>query len=84
MQLARIVGNAIIASGHKSLKGQGLYLCQPIDENGDDAGDVVVAVSSVGGGHGVHVIVVADGQAAQEYLKDSKSPVRHIITGIVD
>ena len=84
MQLARIVGNAVMTCAHTSVRGSALFLCQPIDENGDDCGDIVVAINPFGGGVGSKVIVAADGKTAQKYVCAAKSPLRHCIVCILD
>jgi len=78
------VGNVVAACAHKSAKGHSLFLCQPIDENGEDSGDPVVAISPFGGGMGSTVVVSADGLATRGYVKDPKSPLRMSIISILD
>lgn len=84
MQLAKIVGNLTMASAHESLKGNALFLCQPIDENGNDAGAVVAAISPFGGGLGSKVVIVADGSQARKYVGHEHSPLRHCIVCVLD
>ena len=84
MQIAKIVGNVVMACADPSAARSALYLCQPIDENGDDCGDIVVAINPFGGGVGSKVIVAADGKTAQKYVCDAKSPLRHCIVCILD
>lgn len=84
MILAKIVGNAISTCSHPSLKGNALFICQPIDENGADLGDPVVAISPFGGGLGCKVLISADGKAAQGYVKDNRSPLKHVAVCVID
>lgn len=84
MQLAKIVGNMVASHAHSSVKGNSLFICQPIDEHGVDAGELIVAISPFGGGMGSRVVVAADGQASQGYVKDNKSPLRHCIICVLD
>lgn len=84
MILARIVGNAISSCAHPSVRGNALFICQPIDENGADLGDPVVAISPFGGGIGAKVLIAADGKTAQGYVNDSDSPLRHVAICLID
>ncbi len=84
MQLARIIGNAVTSHSHKSLEGWALFLCQPIDENGNEIGDPVVAINPFGGGMGSLVVVSADGKAARKYTGDKKTPLRHVVVALAD
>ena len=67
---------------HPSLEGWRLVICQPINGAGDPLGTPIVAIDSYGAGMHQHVIVTSDGKAARIAVGDS--PVRQMITGIVD
>ena len=84
MQLAKIVGNMVSTCAHKSVSGNALFLCQPIDENGVDMGEIVIAISPFGGGLGSKVLISTDGGATREYVKDSQSPLRNSIVCVLD
>jgi len=84
MQIARVVGNAVCASAHKSVRGNALFLCQPIDENGEDCGEIVIAISPFGGGIGSTVLVSTDGSSTADYVSDKHSPLRNAIICILD
>ncbi len=84
MLLARIVGNVTAAVSHPGLKGARLLLCEVLDDQGVGTGRIVGAGDWLGAGIGTNVLVDADGDAAQVYLKDPKTPLRNVIAGIVD
>ncbi len=84
MQLAKVVGNVVSQCAHKSVRGNALFICQPINANGEDDGDPIVAISPFGGGMGSKVVVTSDGSATRGYVKDSKSPLRYSIISIID
>ena len=52
MQIAKIVGNVVMACADPSAARSALYLCQPIDESGAEISDPVIAISPFGGGIG--------------------------------
>lgn len=84
MFLARVEGNVVATRKHKSLRGQRLILCQPMNASGDAEGAPVVAMDPWGAGLRQKVIVSSDGAAARKTVNDPKSPVRMMIAGVVD
>ena len=83
-QMAKIVGSVIMAHAHESVEGNGLFLCQPIDESGNESGAIVAAISPFGGGVGSRVLITADGSEARKYVGDSHSPLRNCIVCVLD
>ncbi len=84
MQLARVEGNITSTVKHPSFAGWRLLICQPVDSEGAARGAPVVAIDPWGAGLHESVIVSTDGKAARGFVNDEKSPVRHMIAGIVD
>jgi len=79
MRLARVEGNVVATRKHPSLEGWRLIVCQPINLEGEDDGTPIVAIDP----HGA-VIVSSDGLAARRAVGDNRSPVRMMISGIID
>jgi ethanolamine utilization protein EutN len=70
---------------HPAFAGKALFVVQPLDENGKDAGASFVAVDSVQAGVGDKVIVLTEGNGVRQILKQGDIvPIRSIIVGIVD
>lgn len=85
MFLARIVGNATSVVAHPSVRGQTLFICQPIGKEGGDEGEPFVAVGAkLGAGIGSRVIVSTDGIHARDLAHDPHSPIRNSVIGVVD
>lgn len=84
MFLARVEGNVVATRKHKSLRGQRLILCQPMNASGDPEGVPIIAIDPWGAGLRQKVIVSSDGAAAKKAVNDPKSPARMMIAGIVD
>ena len=80
MVVAKIVGNVVLACAHPSALRNALFLCQPLDENGTEISDPIVAISPFGS----KVLVSTDGSAAREYVGDPNSPIRNSIICIID
>ena len=84
MLLARVEGNLTATRKHSSFEGWRLVICQPINNLGEPEGVPQVAIDALGAGMHQRVIVSSDGLAARKAVGDDKSPVRMMITGIVD
>jgi len=84
MQLARVEGNLVATRKHPSFDGWRLVICQPIGLDGNSEGTPIVAIDPYGAGMHQRVVVSSDGAASRNTVGDQKSPVRMMITGIVD
>ncbi|MBT5708565.1 MAG: EutN/CcmL family microcompartment protein [Verrucomicrobia bacterium] len=84
MLLARVEGSLVATRKHESLTGWRLIICQPLDSDGVAEGTPVVAIDPLGAGMHQKVIVSSDGMASRNAVGDPKSPVRMMISGIVD
>jgi len=84
MRLARVEGNVVATRKHSSLDGWRLVVCQPINLEGENDGTPIIAIDPHGAGMHQRVIVSSDGLAARRTVGDDHSPVRMMITGIID
>ena len=84
MLLARVEGNVVATRKHPSFDGWRLIICQPIDFAGAPEGAPQVAIDPHGAGMHQRVIISSDGAAARKRVGNEQSPVRWMITGIVD
>ena len=84
MLLARVEGNVVATRKHPSLAGWRLVICQPIGATGEPEGAPQVAIDAHGAGMHQPVVISSDGAAARKAVGDPKSPVRRLVTAIVD
>ena len=84
MLLARVEGNVVATRKHPSLEGWRMLVCQPIGADGAPQGAPQVAIDLHGAGMYDRVIISSDGQAARRAVGDDRSPIRWLVTGIVD
>jgi len=84
MNLARIDGTITATACHKSMRGTRTVICQPLDENGKDIGDPILATDTLGAGLHQRVLISTDGSRTRELVRDLRSPLRNHILGIVD
>jgi ethanolamine utilization protein EutN len=70
---------------HPAFAGRSLFVVQPLDEHGKDAGASFVAIDQVQAGVGDKVIVLTEGNGVRQILKMGDIvPIRSMIVGIVD
>lgn len=73
------------AAKHPAFAGRTLFVVQPLDERGGDAGGSFVAVDHAQAGVGDEVVVLTEGGGVRQILAAGDLvPIRSIIVGIVD
>jgi ethanolamine utilization protein EutN len=73
------------AAKHPAFAGRPLFVVQPLDEHGGDAGSSFVAIDHAQAGIGDRVVVLTEGNGVRQILKAGDIvPIRSIIVGIVD
>jgi ethanolamine utilization protein EutN len=85
MRCCRVVGPMWAAVKHPAYAGHPLFVVQPLDEYGMDAGTSFVAVDHAQAGVGDKVIVLTEGNGVRQILGQGDIvPIRSLIVGIVD
>lgn len=85
MKCCRVVGPLWAAAKHPAFQGHPLFVVQPLDEHGADAGGSFIAIDHVQAGIGDKVLVLTEGNGVRQILKQGdQTPIRSIIVGIVD
>ena len=85
MRCCRVVAPMWAAAKHPAFAGRSLFVVQPLDELGKDAGTSFVAIDHVQAGVGDKVIVLTEGNGVRQILEmGDLVPIRSIIVGIVD
>ena len=85
MKTCRVVGPLWAAAKHPAFAGHPLFVVQPLDASGDDAGPSFVAIDHVQAGIGDRVLVLTEGNGARQIVKQGDVvPIRSVIVGIVD
>jgi len=85
MRCCRVVAPMWAAVKHPGYAGRALFVVQPVDEHGKDAGTSFVAIDHVQAGIGDKVIVLTEGNGVRQILQMGDIvPIRSIIVGIVD
>lgn len=83
MQLARITGTVVSTRKEPTLQGLRFMLCRPLDEEGRETGQSLVAADAVGAGPD-EIVLIASGSSARQTQQTDKRPVDAVIMAIVD
>jgi len=83
MLVGTIIGNVWATRKHEGLNGCKLMIVEPYQYKNHPPTYPVVAADTIGAGIGETVLVVS-GSSARISVGDGKSPIDHVIVGIVD
>ena len=83
MQLAKVVGTVVSTRKEQSIEGLKLLLVKPLDDEGRETGNPVVAADAVGAGI-EEVVLIAAGSSARQTVATDKRPVDAVVMAIVD
>src|SRR5258706_5815155 len=83
MLIARVVGEVVATVKHASHEGCKLLLVQPLNLDGSDRGDAVVAVDAVDAGAGDRVLLVMEGFSAMTSVGRPQSPIDMAVIGVI-
>jgi microcompartment protein CcmK/EutM len=84
MIIARVIDNVVATQKHQSHVGRKILLLQPLDLEGQDSGDPIVALDAVSAGIGDRVLVVQEGFSAMTSVGRPESPIDASVIGIID
>lgn len=84
MLIARVVGEVWATQKHQSHEGQKILLVQPLNLDGSDRGDAVVAMDAVDAGVGDRVLLAMEGYSAMTSVGRPLSPIDMAVVGVVD
>jgi ethanolamine utilization protein EutN len=84
MLIGRVVGEIVSTHKHPSHEGRGVLLVQPLNLDGSNRGDAVVALDAVGVGIGDRVLVATDGYSAMTSVGKLQAPIDMAVIGFID
>jgi microcompartment protein CcmK/EutM len=82
--IARVVGELVATQKHASHEGRKLLLVQPLNLDGSDRGDAIVALDSVDAGVGDRVLIATEGFSAMTAVGRPQSPIDTAVIGFID
>ena len=84
MLIARVVGEIVSTHKHPSHEGRSLLVVQPLNLDGSNRGDAMVALDAVGAGIGDRVLLATDGYSAMTSVGKLQAPIDMAAIGIID
>ena len=84
MLISRVIGEIVSTRKHPSHEGQKILLVQPLQLDGTNRGNALVAMDAAGAGVGDLVLVALDGYSAMSSVGRPNSPIDMAVIGIID
>lgn len=84
MLIGRVIGDVVATQKAPSHEGQKILVVQPLNLDGTDRGDAILALDAVDAGIGERVLVVTEGWSAMTAAGRPNSPIDMTIVGVID
>jgi len=84
MLIARVIGELISTHKHESHMGRKALVVQPLELDGSNRGDPVIAFDAVDAGVGDQVLLVTEGFSAMTSVGRPNSPIDMAVVGVID
>lgn len=84
MLIAHVIGELISTHKHESHVGRKALIVQPLDLDGSNRGDAVIAFDAVDAGVGDRVLLVTEGFSAMTSVGRPESPIDMAVVGVID
>ncbi|HWB84820.1 MAG TPA: EutN/CcmL family microcompartment protein [Bryobacteraceae bacterium] len=84
MLIARVIGELVATQKDMSHEGRKVLLVQPLNLDGSNRGDAVVALDAVDAGVGDKVLLVTEGFSAMTAVDRPQSPIDMAVIGFID
>jgi ethanolamine utilization protein EutN len=82
--IARIIGDVVATQKAAAHVGRKILVVQPLNLDGSDRGEPVLALDSVDAGEGDRVLLSTDGYSAMTAVGRPNSPIDSAVIGIID
>jgi ethanolamine utilization protein EutN len=84
MVIARVVGDIVATQKDPSHHARKILLVQPLNLDGSDRGEAVLALDAVDAGIGERVLLSAEGFSAMTAVGRPNSPIDTAVIGVID
>ncbi len=84
MLIGRIIGDVVATQKASSHEGRKILVVQPLNLDGTDRGDPVLALDAVDAGIGDRVLVTTEGFSAMTSVGRPNSPIDMAVIGVID
>ena len=84
MLIGRVIGDVVATQKDASHRGRKILVVQPLQLDGSDRGDPVLALDSVDAGVGDRVLLATEGFSAMTAVGRPHSPIDMAVLGVID
>jgi microcompartment protein CcmK/EutM len=84
MVIGRVIGDVVATQKAPSHEGRKILMVQPLNLDGSERGEVLLALDAVDAGVGDRVLVVTEGWSAMTSVERPHSPIDMAVVGVVD
>jgi ethanolamine utilization protein EutN len=84
MLIGRVIGDVVATQKAASHEGLKLLVVQPLNLDGSDRGEAVLAVDAVDAGVGERVLLSTEGFSAMTSVGRPNSPIDSAVIGVID
>ncbi|MDE3157890.1 MAG: EutN/CcmL family microcompartment protein [Acidobacteriota bacterium] len=84
MLIGRVIGQLVATHKHPSHEGRKILIVQPLNLDGSDRGDAVLALDAVDAGVGDRILLSTDGWASSSAAGRPQSPIDMAVIGFID
>ncbi len=84
MLIGRVIGDVVATQKAPSHEGRKILVVQPLNLDGTERGEVLLALDAVDAGVGEKVLVVTEGWSAMTAVERPHSPIDMAVIGVID
>jgi ethanolamine utilization protein EutN len=84
MLIGRVIGDVVARQKAPSHQGGKLLVVQPLNLDGSDRGEPMIALDAMDAGLGDRVLLTIEGYAAMIALNRPNSPIDAAVIGVID
>ena len=84
MLVGRVIGDVVATQKDASHAGRKILVVQPLNLDGSDRGEAVLALDAVDAGIGERVLLSTEGFSAMTAVGRPNSPIDSAVVGIID
>jgi ethanolamine utilization protein EutN len=84
MLIGRVIGDVVATQKAKSHEGRKILVVRPLNLDGSDRGEPVLALDAVDAGIGERVLLATEGFSAMTAVGRPNSPIDMAVIGVID
>jgi len=84
MLIGRVIGDVVATQKAPSHVGRKILVVQPLNLDGSDRGEALLALDAVDAGIGERVLIVTEGFSAMTAVERPNSPIDMAVVGVID